>query len=52
MENLYGHETGNGGYCQGNTYCNSPFLDPTIISQQAGFHWYVKLSISHNFIEY
>jgi hypothetical protein len=30
MENLNGHETGNGGYCQGDTYCNSPFLDPTI----------------------
>jgi hypothetical protein len=29
MENLNGHETGNGGYSQGETYCNSPFLDPT-----------------------
>jgi hypothetical protein len=30
MENLHGHEAGNGGYCQGDTYCNSPFLDPTL----------------------
>ena len=30
MENLNGHETGNGGYGQGNSYGNSPFLDPTI----------------------
>jgi hypothetical protein len=30
MENLDGHETGNGGYCQGDTYGNSPFLDPTM----------------------
>jgi len=29
MANLNGHETGNGGYSQGETYCNSPFLDPT-----------------------
>lgn len=29
MANLNGHETGNGGYGQGETYCNSPFLDPT-----------------------
>jgi hypothetical protein len=29
MENLNGHETGNGGYSQGDTYGNSPFLDPT-----------------------
>jgi len=31
MENLIGHETGNGGYIQGDTYGNSPSLDPTII---------------------
>jgi len=30
MENLYGHGAGNGGYSQGDTYGNSPFLDPTI----------------------
>jgi len=30
MENLYGHETGNSGYSQGDTYCNSPSLDPTM----------------------
>jgi hypothetical protein len=30
MANLDEHETGNGGYSQGNTYDNSPFLDPTI----------------------
>jgi hypothetical protein len=29
MENLNGHETGNGGYCQGDTYGKSPFLDHT-----------------------
>lgn len=29
MENLNGHEIGNGGYSQGETYCNSPFLAPT-----------------------
>ena len=29
MENLNGHEAGNGGYSQGDTYGNSPFLDPT-----------------------
>jgi hypothetical protein len=29
MENLNGHETGNGGYSQGDTDGNSPFLDPT-----------------------
>jgi hypothetical protein len=27
--NLNGHETGNGGYSQADTYGNSPFLDPT-----------------------
>jgi hypothetical protein len=30
MESLNGHEAGNGGHGQGNTYGNSPFLDPTI----------------------
>jgi hypothetical protein len=30
--NLNGHETGNGGYSQGNTYGNSPFLDPTMLT--------------------
>jgi hypothetical protein len=30
MESLNGHEAGNGGYGQGDTYSNSPFLDPTI----------------------
>jgi hypothetical protein len=29
MESLNGHEAGNGGYGQGRTYGNSPFLDPT-----------------------
>jgi hypothetical protein len=29
MESLNGHEAGNGGHGQGNTYGNSPFLDPT-----------------------
>ena len=29
MESLNGHEAGNGGYSQGDTYGNSPFLDPT-----------------------
>ena len=29
MVNLNGHEAGNGGYSQGDTYGNSPFLDPT-----------------------
>jgi hypothetical protein len=33
MDNLNGHETGNGGYSQGHTYGNLPFLDPTIISR-------------------
>ncbi len=31
-ENLNGRETGNGGYSQGNTCCNLPFLDPTLKS--------------------
>ncbi len=31
MENLNGHEAGNGGNRQGDTYSNSPFLDPTLI---------------------
>jgi hypothetical protein len=30
MDNLNGHETGNGGYSQGHTYGNLPFLDPTV----------------------
>jgi hypothetical protein len=30
MENLNGHEAGNGGYSQEDTYSNSPFLDPTL----------------------
>jgi len=30
MESLNGHEAGNGGYGQGETYGNSPFLDPTL----------------------
>ena len=30
MASLNGHETGNGGYSQGDTYGNSPFLDPTL----------------------
>jgi hypothetical protein len=29
MANLNGHETGNGGYSQGESYGNSPFFDPT-----------------------
>jgi len=29
MESLNGHEAGNGGYGQGDTFGNSPFLDPT-----------------------
>jgi hypothetical protein len=33
MESLNGHEAGNGGHGQGNTYGNSPFLDPTGIVQ-------------------
>jgi len=32
MENLNGHDTGNGGYSQGDTYSYSPFLDPTLLS--------------------
>jgi len=30
MATLNGHEAGNGGYSQGVTYGNSPFLDPAI----------------------
>jgi hypothetical protein len=30
MESLNGHEAGNGGYSQGDSCGNSPFLDPTI----------------------
>jgi len=30
MENLNGHEAGNGGHSQGDAYRNSPFLDPTV----------------------
>ena len=33
MVNLSGHDTGNGGYRQGNTSGNSPFLDPITIKQ-------------------
>jgi len=33
MESLNGHEAGNGGHGQGNTYGNSPFLDPTGIAR-------------------
>jgi hypothetical protein len=33
MESLNGHEAGNGGYGQGRTYGNSPFLDPTAASE-------------------
>jgi hypothetical protein len=29
MENLNGHEAGNGRHSQGDTYGNSPSLDPT-----------------------
>ena len=29
MESLNGHEAGNGGHGQGDTYGNSPFSDPT-----------------------
>jgi len=40
MVNLNGHDTGNGGYSQGDTYCNSPFLDPTIILTEMKFEDY------------
>ena len=33
MENLNGHEAGNGGHSQGDTYGNSPSLDPTVPSK-------------------
>jgi hypothetical protein len=33
MENLNGHEAGNGRYGQGDPYGNSPFLDPTTVQK-------------------
>jgi hypothetical protein len=45
MENLIGHETGNGGYCQGDTYGNSPSLDPTSFCSRLGFHLEVEVIV-------
>ena len=36
MDNLNGHEAGNSGYGQGDTYGNSPFLDPTRAQTKGG----------------
>ena len=36
MENLNGHEAGNGGHSQGDTYGNSPSLDPTQLQEKSG----------------
>jgi hypothetical protein len=48
MENLIGHETGNSGYSQGNTYGNSPSLDPTFSSDIIDNHVKRYVSIIDN----
>jgi hypothetical protein len=49
MENLIGHETGNGGYSQGDTYGNSPSLDPTM-SSHLRKHWTLQSFLCENFL--
>jgi deoxyribodipyrimidine photolyase len=41
MENLNGHEAGNGGHSQGDTYGNSPSLDPTFLNASAKHYMFI-----------
>jgi hypothetical protein len=46
MESLNGHEAGNGGHGQGNTYGNSPFLDPTGIARDSAMQSMARISMA------